>query len=74
VARALTTGASSVTLYDLTTGDLTVVDNPAGVTSVGAAAAAAADPLVAANSRANTVYAVAYRGAKQAGIIVVRLP
>jgi uncharacterized protein (TIGR03437 family) len=74
VARALKTGASSVVVYDLATGNLTVADNPAGVTSVGSPVAAAANPLVAANARANTVYAVAYKGAKQAGIIVVRLP
>lgn len=70
VARAVTTGQSSVVVYDLVTGDLAVVANPAGVTSVGAAAGT----LVSANSRANTVYAVAFRGNKQAGIIVIRLP
>ena len=70
VARAVTAGQSSVVVYDLVAGDLAVAPNPAGVSGIGAATGA----LVSANSRADTVYAVAYRGGKQAGIIVIRLP
>jgi uncharacterized protein (TIGR03437 family) len=74
VARALAAGQSAIVVYDLVTGDLNIVANPSGVTSVGSPQANAPNPLVAANSRANTVYGVAYRGNRQAGIIVIRLP
>lgn len=78
VFRALKTGASAVAIYDLNSGALNVADAPQGITSFGpatvAAAAAAGGRLAAANARANTVYAVAYRGAKQAGIMVIHIP
>jgi uncharacterized protein (TIGR03437 family) len=76
VLRALKQGGSAVAIYDLAAGTTTVVEGPQGVTSIGPATAAAGanGRLVAANARANTVYAVAYRGAKQAGIIVIHVP
>jgi hypothetical protein len=75
VGKALKQGGSSLVIYDLVTGDLTVVPNPEGITSIGPAnGAAAAAGLAFSNSRANTVSAVAYNGNRQAGIIVVRVP
>jgi hypothetical protein len=75
VGRALKSGAANVVIYDLVTGDITVVPNPNGVTHFGPPAAANQPPgLFSANARANTVSGVAYNGAKQAGIMVVRIP
>jgi uncharacterized protein (TIGR03437 family) len=79
--RALKQGGSSVAIYDLITGDVTVAPNPEGITSVGfppaanpGGNAAPAGSLIFANARANTISAVAYNGNRQAGIIVVRVP
>jgi hypothetical protein len=80
VGRATRQGASNVVIYDLVTGDFTVVANPEGVTSTGPppgggqAAPAAGTRLILANSRANTISAVAYNANRQTGIIVVRVP
>jgi len=75
VARALKAGGSSMVVYNLATGDLTVVPSPAGVTSVGPPpGATTAAGRVFSNARANTVSAVAYAGQKQAGIIIIRIP
>jgi uncharacterized protein (TIGR03437 family) len=80
VGRALKTGGANVVVYDLVTGDITVVANPDGVTHFGPppaanpTAAAAAGLLMSGNARANTVNGVAYNGQRQAGIIVVRIP
>jgi len=81
VGRALKSGGASLVIYDLATGDVTVVPNPDGVTHFGppptanpAAAAATPGQLMSANARANTVNAVAYNGARQAGVMVVRIP
>jgi uncharacterized protein (TIGR03437 family) len=79
LARALKQGGSNLVYYDLLSNELTVVPNPEGVTSFGAAggganAAANAARLMSANARANTVFAVAYNGNRQIGIIVVRIP
>lgn len=76
VLRALKPGGSAVAIYDLSDGAMSLVEGPQGITSIGPAAAAAGanGRLISANARANTVYAVAYRGPKQAGIIVIHVP
>jgi len=71
--RAVTTGASSVVVFDLATANPVVVANPAGVTSFGPPTGSTAR-LAGANARANAVWGVAYKAAKQVGIMVVRLP
>ena len=80
LGRTVKSGGANVVIYDLVTGDITVVPNPDGVTHFGppptgnGAAAAAAGRLISGNARANTVSGVAYNGARQAGIMVVRIP
>jgi len=78
VGRALKQGGSNIVFYSLVNGDVTVVPNPDGVTSAGpppaAGQGAAAPRLILANSRANTVSAVAYTNNRQVGIMVVRIP
>jgi uncharacterized protein (TIGR03437 family) len=82
VARALKQGGSNVVVYHLTTGDVALVPNPQGVTSLGPPAAAApasanavtAARVVIANARANTISAVAYTNNRQVGILVIRIP
>ena len=72
-ARGLKPGGSNVVIYNLASGDITVVPNPDGVTSVGPTGGGPLR-LVVANSRANTISAVAYSAARQAGIMVIRVP
>jgi uncharacterized protein (TIGR03437 family) len=75
-ARALKQGGSNVAIYNIATGDVSVVDNPANVTSIGPAAGqgAAAARLILTNAQANTVAAVAYSGNRQVGVVVIRVP
>jgi hypothetical protein len=84
IARAVKQGGSSAVIYDLVTGDVNVVANPGGVTSIGPPAAAAgagnggaaptAARIVLANAMANTISAVAYTNNRQVGIMVIRIP
>src|SRR5205823_11111148 len=84
IARAVKQGGSNAVVYDLATGDVTVVPNPEGVTSVGppatapgggnAGAAVTAARVVLANAMANTISAVAYTKNRQVGIMVIRVP
>jgi uncharacterized protein (TIGR03437 family) len=84
IARAVKAGGSAAVIYDLVTGDVNVVANPDGVTSIGPPAgagggggsvpAAAAARVVLANAMANTIAAVAYTNNRQVGIMVIRIP
>jgi hypothetical protein len=77
VGRAMRQGGSAIVIYDLLTNDIMVAPNPEGITSTGpppGLAGVAAARLILANSRANTVAAVAYSGGRQAGIMVIRIP
>lgn len=82
IARAVKPGGSSAVIYDLVSGDVSVVTNPGPVTSIGPPAnpapanggAVTAARLVLANANANTISAVAYTNNRQVGIMVIRIP